>query len=34
MKYRIELGIKNMEKKRGENTQSGKILECVPVHEQ
>ena len=33
MKYRIELGIKNM-KKGGENTQSGKILKGVPVHEQ
>ena len=33
MKYRIELGIKNMEK-GGENTQSGQISEGVPVHEQ
>ena len=33
MKYRIELGIKNMEKK-GENTHSGKISEGVPVHVQ
>ena len=33
MKYRIELGIKNMEK-RGENTLYGQISEGVPVHEQ
>ena len=33
MKYRIELGIKNMEK-RGENTHSGQISEGVPVHVQ
>ena len=34
MKYRIELGIKNMEKKRGENALSLQIPEGVPVHEQ
>ena len=33
MKYRIELGIKNMEK-MGENTHSGQISEGVPVHVQ
>ena len=33
MKYRIEFGIKNMEKE-GENTLSGQISKGVPVHEQ
>ena len=33
MKYRIELGMKNMEK-GGENTHSGQISKGVPVHVQ